>query len=326
MREETFWKDVPVLITGAAGFVGANLAQRLNNLGANVICLIRNTKKFSSLEALGIADKVEIIESKSFSVRKLESILSGHKINAVFHLAAKAIVNEANDSPFEAFEVNIKGTYSLLEACRKKKTVERIVVASSDRTYGKKAISPFHEDLPLLGLLPYDASKVCTDVIARSFAYSYDMPITVTRFSNIYGPGDLNFSRIIPGTIKSVLENQPPVIRSSGKAIREFVYIDDAVNGYLKMAEKIAVARGGAINFGSGQPISIIDLVEKIVHLSGKSSELKPVVWGDQTTFTVDAQYSSLEKAEKLLGWKNQVDIETGLRQTIEWYQQFSNF
>jgi nucleoside-diphosphate-sugar epimerase len=121
MREETFWKDVPVLITGAAGFVGANLAQRLNNLGANVICLIRNTKKFSSLEALGIADKVEIIESKSFSVRKLESILSGHKINAVFHLAAKAIVNEANDSPFEAFEVNIKGTYSLLEACRKKK-------------------------------------------------------------------------------------------------------------------------------------------------------------------------------------------------------------
>jgi CDP-glucose 4,6-dehydratase len=228
-----FWKNRNVFVTGATGFIGANLVKKLVELGANVVCLQRDVVKLNSLDVLGLQKKVTIINGSVENLDLMSRILNEYEINPVFHLAAQALVGVANRSPLSTFESNIRGTYILLEACRQNSIVERIVVASSDKAYGIHTELPYEEDFSLNGLYPYDVSKTCTDLLAQSFASSYDVPVSIIRSANVYGEGDLNLSRIIPGTIISILKNENPIIRSDGTPIREFIYTEDIVNGYL---------------------------------------------------------------------------------------------
>jgi CDP-glucose 4,6-dehydratase len=317
----SFWNNRTSFVTGATGFVGAHVAQKLVAAGARVVCLQRDGVRANSLDLFDLRRRVTVINGSVEDFALIERTINEYEVEAVFHLAAQAIVGAANRSPISTFETNIRGTYALLEACRLSPMVKRIVVASSDKAYGTHRDLPYTEDYPLHGLFPYDASKACTDILARSYAHSFATPVVVSRFANIYGPGDLNLSRVIPGTIVSVLREQSPVIRSDGTPIREFVYVDDVANGYLLLAEKIDEVIGEAFNFGAGEQITMLDLVERIIKLSGK--DLKPnVLLQRKIEREIDAQYLSAEKVEKRLGWRAQTGLAEGLRLTMEWYRK----
>lgn len=318
----TFWKNKNVFVTGASGFVGANIARRLvEDEGANVVCLRRDLVRASSLDLLEISSKVTIIGGDLEDFLLMQRILNEYEIESVFHLAAQAIVGVANRSPLSTFEANIRGTYNLLEACRTAPTVKRIVVASSDKAYGTHGELPYREDYPLLGLFPYDASKACTDIISRSFAHTYDLPVAVTRFANIYGPADLNLSRIIPGTILSVLRGEQPIIRSDGTPKRDFLYVEDVAESYLLLAENIERAKGEAFNFGAGEAVRMLDLVERIIEISGK--DLKPeILLKTKIEGEIDEQYLAAEKAFEKFGWQPKTDLDEGLRKTFRWYRE----
>lgn len=309
-------------MTGASGFVGANLVKRLIGEGARVVCLQRDAVRSNPLDLLGLREKTTVINGAVEDFPLMARILNEYEIDAVFHLAAQAIVGAANRSPLSTFESNIRGTYCLLEACRQTPTVKRIAVASSDKAYGSHDTLPYKEDFPLRGLFPYDVSKTCTDLIAQSFAHTYDLPVTVTRSANIYGAGDMNLSRIIPGTILSLLHNEQPIIRSDGTPIRDFIFVDDVANGYLLLAEKIDETKGEAFNFGPGEPVQMLELVKTIIRLTGKENEIEPLIMR-QTKIEneIDAQYLSSEKIRSRFGWKEETSLENGLRQTIEWYK-----
>ena len=318
----SFWADRNVFVTGATGFVGAHVARGLVEQGARVVCLQRDAVRANSLDFFDLRRRVTIISGAVEDFALMERVLNEYEVEAVFHLAAQALVGAANRSPLSTFESNVRGTYSLLEACRQSRTVGRVVVASSDKAYGTHEHLPYTEDYPLLGLFPYDASKVCTDVLARSYAHAYGLSVAVTRFANVYGPGDMNLSRIIPGTIVSVLRDEAPVIRSDGTPVREFVYVDDVARGYLMLAEKITEARGEAFNFGTGEPVQMLDLVNRIIRLAGQEGRLLPrVMLQTKIEREIDAQYLSSEKAEARLGWRAEVSLDEGLRRTIEWYR-----
>ncbi|CAN5442928.1 hypothetical protein BH10ACI2_BH10ACI2_23560 [soil metagenome] len=232
------------------------------------------------------------------------------------------MVGAANRSPVSTFESNIRGTYLLLEACRLSPNVKRVVVASSDKAYGSHTELPYQEDFKLNAVFPYDVSKACTDLISQSFAHTFDLPVAVTRSANIYGPADANLSRIIPGTILSVLKGERPIIRSDGTPVRDFIYTDDIVAGYLRLAENIKTAKGEAFNFGSGEPVSMLDLVNRIVGLMGKEDELAPeILLKTKIENEIDAQFLASAKVEGQYGWKPQVTLDAGLRRTIDWYQ-----
>ena len=319
-----FWNDRSVLVTGATGFVGANVVRRLLVEGAKVVCFQRDTIEPNTLDIFRLRTRVEMVNGSIDDIDMLESTLATHRIEAIFHLAAQALVGSANRSPLSTFETNIRGTYVLLEAARRSETVGRVVVASSDKAYGSHENLPYREDFALNGLFPYDVSKACTDLLAQSFAHSYQLPVTIARSANTYGAGDLNFSRIIPGTIKSVLANQSPVIRSTGTPVREFIHVDDVVDAYLLLAEKIDDSRGHAFNFGSTSRIRILDLVERIIQIAGKEQILQPnVVSETKMEFEIDAKYLSEEKIFDRFGWHAKIGIDDGLRRTIEWYREY---
>lgn len=319
----SFWQNRTAFVTGATGFVGAHITQTLLAQGARVICLQRDAEQPTALDLFGLRAHVTILNGALEDFTLLERALNEYDVEAVFHLAAQAIVGAANHSPLSTFESNIRGTYFLLEACRRTATVKRVVVASSDKAYGAHDNLPYREDHPLLALFPYDASKACTDILARSFAHTYQMPVAVSRFANIYGPGDLNLSRIIPGTILSVLRNEAPIIRSDGTPLREFVYVDDVARGYLTLAEQIEMARGEAFNFGAGEPVQMLALVNRIISLAGQEGRLAPnVLLTQKIEREIDAQYLSAEKAEARLGWRAEIVLDEGLRRTIAWYRQ----
>ena len=316
-----FWKNRNAFVTGATGFVGSHVARLLVEQGANVVCLQRDAVRNNSLDIMNLRDKVSVIDGTLEDFALMERIVNEYEVDAVFHLAAQALVGVANRSPISTFEANIRGTYSLLEACRKSETVKRVVVASSDKAYGSHDKLPYAEDYPLLGLFPYDASKACTDIIARSFAHSYKTPVVVSRFANIYGPGDMNMSRIIPGAIVSVLRDEAPIIRSDGTPIMEFIYVDDVARGYLLLAERIDEVIGEAFNFGAGDTVQMLDLVNRIISLSGR--DLKPhVMLQKKIEREIDAQYLSAEKVERRLGWRAEVSLDEGLKRSMEWYQK----
>lgn len=319
----SFWKNRNALVTGATGFIGAHVARLLVEQGARVVCLQRDAVRANALDLFDLRRRVTVINGQLEDYALLERLLNEYEIEAVFHLAAQAIVGAANRSPLSTFETNIRGTYFLLEACRVSPLIKRVVVASSDKAYGSHDTLPYEEDYPLLGLFPYDASKVCTDVLTRSFAHSYALPAAVTRFANVYGPGDMNLSRIIPGTILSVLRNEAPIIRSDGTPLREFVYVDDVARGYLMLAQQIETARGEAFNFGAGEPVQMLALVNRIITLAGKAGELEPqVMLKQKIEREIDAQYLSAEKAGAKLGWQPEVALDQGLQQTLDWYRQ----
>lgn len=320
---ETFWKNRTAFVTGATGFIGAHVTRLLVEQGARVVCLQRDAVRANALDLFDLRRRVTVIQGSLEDYALLERILNEYEIEAVFHLAAQAIVGAANRSPLSTFETNIRGSYFLLEACRVSQTVKRVVVASSDKAYGSHDELPYQEDYPLLGLFPYDASKVCTDVLARSYAHSYGLPVAVTRFANIYGPGDMNLSRIIPGTILSVLRGEAPIIRSDGTPLREFVYVDDVARGYLALAEQIETAKGEAFNFGAGEPVQMLALVNRIIALAGQEGRLAPnVLLKQKIEREIDAQYLSAEKAETRLGWRAEIGLDEGLLRTIDWYRQ----
>jgi CDP-glucose 4,6-dehydratase len=317
-----FWKNRTALVTGATGFVGAHVAKMLVGKGAQVVCLQRDAVRANSLDLFDLRNRVTVINGSVEDFALMERAINEYEIEAVFHLAAQALVGPANRSPLSTFESNIRGTYSLLEACRTNPTVKRVVVASSDKAYGSHENLPYTEDYPLLGLFPYDASKACTDILARSYAHTYQTPVAVSRFANIYGPGDVNLSRIIPGTIISVLRDEAPIVRSDGTPVREFVYVDDVANGYLLLAEKIEEAIGEAFNFGAGESIQVLELVKLIINMSGK--DLAPRVMSQgKIEREIDAQFLSAEKAGKRLRWQAEVSLSDGLRRTIEWYREY---
>jgi len=323
VNSNEFWSGRRVFVTGGTGFVGSNLVSTLVNRSAEVVCLERDRTQPNPLDLLGLRDKVSIVNGDLVDLELIRRVLNEYEIDAVFHLAAQAIVGVANRSPISTFETNIRGTYMLLEACRVTPSVKRIIVASSDKAYGSSTQLPYLEDFPLQGTYPYDASKSCTDLIARSYALTYEMPIAVTRAANIYGPADLNLSRIIPGTIVSVLKNESPIIRSDGTPIREFVYTDDVSDAYLTLAEKINDVKGEAFNIGGKDHINILDLTNQIIALAGRNGDLKPTVLLEtKIEHEIDAQYLSAEKVFQRLGWQTGVSLEKGLAQTIEWYNQ----
>jgi CDP-glucose 4,6-dehydratase len=317
-----FWKNRTAFVTGATGFVGAHVVRFLVDRGSRVVCLQRDAVRANSLDVFDLRRRVTVIQGAVEDYDLMARVLNEYEIDAVFHLAAQALVGAANRSPLSTFESNIRGTYCLLEACRVSETVQRTVVASSDKAYGSHPTLPYREDFPLQGRFPYDVSKTCTDLIAQSFAHTYDLPVAVTRSANIYGPGDMNLSRIIPGTIMSVLEGERPIIRSDGTPVRDFVYADDIAEAYLLLAENIEDAKGEAFNFGSGAPVQMLELVTKIVRLMGKENDLEPVVMlKTKIEREIDAQYLGSEKIFEKFGWRPATNLDEGLKKTIDWYE-----
>lgn len=318
-----FWLDRPVFVTGATGLVGSWLVKRLLEQRADVICLVRDWVPQSELTHTGMIDRVKTVRGDVCDQKLLERVLGEFEIDTVFHLAAQTIVTIANHNPVSTFETNIGGTWALLEACRRSPKVKQIVVASSDKAYGDQKVLPYDENMPLQGLHPYDASKSCADLIAQTYGVTYDMPIVISRCGNFYGGGDLNWNRIIPGTIRSVFRGQRPIIRSDGEYIRDYFYVEDGAAAYTLLAEKLAEMpelRGNAFNFSNEIQVTVLQVVEKVLKLMG--SNLKPDVKGEASN-EIRHQYLSAERARIVLGWKPIFDLEKGLSRTLEWYRSF---
>ncbi|PYS88472.1 MAG: sugar dehydratase [Acidobacteria bacterium] len=320
--DRTEWANQVALVTGGSGFVGANLTAKLLSLGTQVIVLERDRPAPNSLDVLGIRDKTTLVTGSVDDLFLCERLLNDYQPGFVFHLAAQALVGAANRSPLSTFEANIRGTYVLLEACRRYGQASAVVVASSDKAYGIHSELPYKEQFELKGQFPYDVSKACTDLISRSFAATFDLPVTITRSANIYGPGDINLSRIIPGTIVSALKGERPVIRSDGTPVREFIHVDDVVDGYLTLAENIDISRGEAFNFGTDEPVKIIDLVEMIIRLAGRTDLEPEILLTTKIAGEIDAQYLSGEKMAATFDWKPRRSLEDGIQESIEWYRQ----
>ncbi len=314
------WKNKNVFVTGADGFIGAWLSKGLVERDANVFILVRDLKKEATYKLLNIEDKVTRIEGDLADYAVIERVLNEYSISACFHLGAQALVQVANRSPLSTFESNIKGTWNILEACRNTKSIERVIVASSDKAYGTQKKLPYTEDMALLGAYPYDASKACADILARSYFTSFGLPVAVTRNANTYGGGDLNFSRIIPDAIRCLLTGKEFLIRSDGTPERDYMYVEDAVSGYITLAEHIREAKGGAFNFGTAKPISAIALFKNIAKLCGKPGA-KPKILGTAKN-EIDRQFLSIEKAGEVLGWHPEFALEKGLARTIKWYKR----
>ena len=311
------------MVTGISGFLAANLAQRLLDLGATVVGLERDIAQPNALDIFGIRGSISIVNGSVDDLELMERALNEFEVDTVFHLAAQAIVSAANRSPLGTFDANIRGTYVLLEACRRSPGVKAIAVASSDKAYGSHGKLPYEEDFALQGTYPYDVSKSCTDLLARSFAKTYDLPVTVARAANIYGPGDINLSRIIPGTILSVLKGEDPIVRSDGTPVREYIHVSDVVTGYLRLLEEIDATRGEAYNIGSGDHFDVLSLVGKIIEACGASGRSKPVVMlQKKIEREIDQQYLSSEKMHQATGWRAENRLEDGLTGTIAWYRE----
>ena len=319
------WKNKNVFITGADGFIGGWLAKKLVEKEANVILLVRDIKKQSVYKLFNLEEKVTQVQGDLVNYSLLERILNEYSVDCCFHLAAQALVQIANRSPLSTFESNIKGTWELLEACRNTKSIEIVIVASSDKAYGVQQKLPYNEESPLLGIYPYDVSKACADILSRSYFVSYGLTVAVTRNANTYGGGDLNFSRIIPDAIRCILLEKEFVIRSDGTPERDFMYVEDPVSGYIALAENIERedVRGEAFNFGTGKPVNVINLFNKIAQLCGKP-DIEPKILGKAKN-EIDRQYLAIGKAKEILKWEPRYTIEQGLKETIEWYKSYFN-
>lgn len=318
-----FWLDRPTLVTGATGLVGSWLIKRLVESGADVVCLIRDWVPQSELVRTGMIERVKVVRGDVREQSTLERVLGEYEIDTVFHLAAQTIVTIANRNPISTFESNIAGTWNLLEACRNSPTVQQIVVASSDKAYGDQEVLPYDEKTPLLGRHPYDVSKSCADLIAHAYAVSYDLPVSITRCGNFYGGGDLNWNRIIPGTIRSVLRGQRPVVRSDGSYIRDYFYVEDGAAAYMLLAEQLASRpdlKGAAFNFSNELRLTVSQVVEKILLLMG--SELQAEIRNDVRN-EIRSQYLSAEKARIQLNWSPLFSLDQGLERTVAWYKDF---
>lgn len=318
-----FWRDRPVLVTGGTGLLGGWIVKALVELRADVVCLVRDWVPQSEMVRSRVIDKVKVVRGDVRDQQMLERTINEFEIVTVLHLAAQTIVGTANRNPVSTFETNVAGTWAMLEACRRCPTVKQVVLASSDKAYGDQIDLPYTEAMPLQGRHIYDVSKSCADLVAQSYAHVYGVPVAITRCGNFYGGGDLNWNRIVPGTIRSIVRGSRPVIRSDGLFVRDYIYAEDAVEAYLFLAEHLAKSpqlKGEAFNFSNETQITVIDLVRKISAIMG--SKLEPEVRNEASN-EIRHQYLSAEKARNVLGWKPQYTLDTALERTIAWYTQF---
>lgn len=318
---DAFWTRRNVFVTGCSGFLGSWMVRVLLEKGATVVGLVRDRVPASRLVAEGDIARIVVVNGEITDYHLLERAFGEYEIDTVFHLAAQAIVGVANQNPTATFETNIKGTWTLLEAARRSAGVKRIVVASSDKAYGDHDKLPYEETDPLQGAHPYDVSKSCADLIASTYHQTYDVPVCVTRCGNLFGGGDLNFNRVMPGTIRSILMNERPIIRSDGTYIRDYIYVLDAVYAYLLLAEKMDEPSvcGEAFNFSNEVQLTVLELVEQILVTMGRT-DLRPVVLSEVKS-EIKHQYLSAAKARRILNWAPAFGVDDGLRQTIAWYR-----
>ncbi len=319
-----FWKNRSVFVTGSTGLLGSWLIEALLTRGANVTCLVRDWVPASRLVTTGAWEQVNVVRGELESYELLLRVLNEYEVNSVFHLGAQAIVGTSTRSALSTFEANIRGTWNLLEACKSLgKMIERIVVASSDKAYGSHDQLPYQEGFPLQGRFPYDVSKSCGDLIALSYFHTYHTPLAITRCGNLFGGGDLNFNRLVPGTIRSVYQGNPPLIRSDGKYIRDYFYVRDAVNAYLLLAELLPseIVVGQAFNIGHERPLSVLAMVDLILELMGKTG-LRPIIM-NEASHEIRKQFLDCSKARNILGWQPAFTLEQGLSETISWYASY---
>ncbi len=324
MPDNRFWLDRRVFVTGATGLLGSWLTRALSEFGADVVVLIRDWVPESELLTSGTVSNSTVVRGELTDRDLMERILNEYEIQTVFHAAAQTIVGTANRGPISTFEANIQGTWCLLEAARRSKLIEQVVVASSDKAYGSHDVLPYAEDAPLQGRHPYDVSKSCADLIAQSYANTYAMPICITRCGNLFGGGDLNWNRLIPGTIRSALRGEAPVIRSDGTYIRDYFYVEDAAMAYIRLAEKMAADTsviGHAFNFSNEVQLTVLSMTQMVLRLVERT-DLEPTILGEAQN-EIPHQYLTADKARRVLGWRSDFSIEEGLRRTIDWYRAF---
>ena len=318
-----FWRDRRVFVTGCTGLVGAWTVRALLERGAHVVGLIRDQVAGSELARSGLGERIDVVRGSVEDYSLLERALAEYEIQTVFHLAAQTIVGIANRSPLSTFETNIKGTWCILEAARRSGYRPQVIVASSDKAYGDQEQLPYTEDAPLLGRHPYDASKSCTDILALTYHKTYDLQVSVTRCGNFFGGGDLNWNRIVPGTIRAVLRGDRPIIRSDGSYIRDYFFVKDGAASYLHLAERMAenpAVVGQAFNFSNEIQVTVLELVGRVLRLM--HSDLSPDVLGVAGN-EIQHQYLSATKARELLGWRPAYQLDGALRETIEWYESY---
>jgi len=320
--QRQFWRDRPTLVTGASGLVGGWLVKRLQALGADVVCLVRDWVPQSALVRTRMVDDVTVVRGDIRDAALLERVLGEYEVTTVIHLAAQTIVGIGNRNPVSTLESNIQGTWCVLEACRRSPLVQQIVIASSDKAYGDCDTLPYSEDTPLAGRHPYDVSKSCGDLIAQAWATTYDLPVVITRCGNFYGGGDLNWNRIVPGTVRSIIRGERPVVRSDGQYVRDYFYAEDGAAVYTLLAEQLAARpdlRGHAFNFSNESQVTVLELVQRITTLMG--SALVPEI-RNEATHEIRRQYLSAAKAREMLGWRPLFSLDDGLRRTIAWYRE----
>lgn len=324
VQEQRFlWKSRSVFVTGATGLLGGWLVEELVARGASVTVLVRDRVPLSLLATHSLENKVSYVTGDLCDFQSLLRILNEFDIETVFHLGAQAIVGYANRSPLSTFHSNIEGTWNLLEACRLSPWVKRIVVASSDKAYGTAEKLPYTEDMPLLAKHPYDVSKSCSDLLAQSYFHTYQLPVCVTRCGNIFGGGDLHFNRIVPATIRSLLHDERPIIRSNGLLVRDYVYVKDVVDGYLTIAQQMdnPAVVGQVFNLSEERPLVVLEMVALIAQALGKE-QYEPIIQNNASG-EIPEQYLSCKKARELLGWKAVFGAEKGLKETCVWYRDF---
>lgn len=316
-----FWENKRVLITGFEGFLGSNLTKELLKTKAKIVGLDIKTFRKETILSRDDYKRFTVYKGSVANFNLVKKILRKHSINVIFHLAAEATVGSSHSHPRKAFKSNITGTWEVLESTRNQGKIEAIVVASSDKAYGSHKKLPYREDAPLIANHPYDVSKSCADLIAQTYAYTYDLPIAVTRCGNIFGPGDFNFTRLIPDAIRSALKNRFFFIRSNGKFIRDYIYVSDIVDGYILLAEKIRKLKlkGEAFNFSDEKPKRVLEVVEKIYQLMKKEKRYKIL---NKAEYEIKNQYLSSKKSKRILGWKPRYSFESGLKETIKFLRK----
>jgi len=318
-----FWLDRPTFVTGATGLVGGWLVRRLVDAGADVVCLVRDWVPQSEVTRTSLIERVKIVRGDIRDQATLERALGEFEIDTVINLAAQTIVTIANRNPVSTWETNVQGTWALLEACRRTPTIRQIVMASSDKAYGESDQLPYDEETPLRGRHPYDASKSCSDIISQTYAKSYGLPVVVTRCGNFYGGGDLNWNRIVPGTIRSILRGQRPIIRSDGQFVRDYFYVEDGAAAYMLLAERLHEQpdlAGQAFNFSNETQTTVIDIAKTILSLMDSSLELDI---RNEASNEIRHQYLSAARARRDLQWQPLFTLDEGLAKTIAWYRDF---
>ena len=329
METSTYWNLRRVFITGASGLLGSALTRTLADRGSQITVLLRDPDPQTELIRSGTIRRVTVVQGSLEDYASIERAINENECDTVFHLGAQTIVGTALRSPLATFEANIRGTYNLLEACRVHSSLVRsIVIASSDKAYGSSDVLPYTEEHPLVGKHPYDVSKSCTDLLTSTYTNSFRTPACILRCGNIFGGGDLNWSRLIPGTIRSLVENTAPIIRSDGKFLRDYIYVQDVVEAYLSVAERLASGDssgdsilGEAFNISPEKALSVLEVVATLQKLLGKE-HLQPVIQNKATSEIRD-QYLDCSKAKRMLNWSHRYSFEQAAQETVDWYRRY---